>query len=188
MDLETFNQRIFAFLHAHAELSGLPFTLATAAAKYPVVLLLALLLFVWFRLRTRERSSLIYAVLCALIALGINYAVGLLFPHPRPFAIGLSPNYLGHAAETSFPSDHATLMWTLAFGLLLNAKLRSYSWAAVGLAALTSWARVFLGVHFPFDIVGSMAVAAITLVAMFPLRSRIDKAILALSIRLGFRI
>ena len=185
MDLETINRGLFELFKAPAGLSGLPLALATAAAKFPVVLLLALYLLAWFRLRTRERRSLIYAMLCALIALGINYAMGLLFPHPRPFAIGLSPNYLGHTAEISFPSDHATLMWTLAFGLLLNAKLRSYGWAAVGLAALTSGARIFLGVHFPFDIVGSMAVAAITLVAMFPLRSRINKAILALSTRLG---
>ena len=111
MDLETINRGLFELFKAPAGLSGLPLALATAAAKFPVVLLLALYLLAWFRLRTRERSSLIYAVLCALIALGINYAMGLLFPHPRPFAIGLSPNYLGHAAETSFPSDHATMMW-----------------------------------------------------------------------------
>ena len=188
MGLEDINTHLFQLLSSDALLSGLPLTLAIAAAKYSVVLLLALFLLAWFRLRTRERSSLIYAVVCALIALGVNYALGSLFPHPRPFALGLSPNYLGHAAETSFPSDHATLMWTLAFGLLLNAKLRIYGWAAVALAALTSWARIFLGVHFPFDILGSMAVAAITLVAMMPLRSWIDKAILALSTRLGFKI
>ena len=151
-------------------------------------MLLAIFLFAWFRTHARERGSLIYAVLCALIALGVNYALGLVFPHPRPFALGLSPNYLGHAAETSFPSDHATLMWTLAFGLLLNAKVRIYGWAAVALAALTSWARIFLGVHFPFDILGSIVVAAISLAAMVPLRPRIDKTILALSARLGFRI
>ena len=188
MDLETINRGLFELFKAPAGLSGLPLALATAAAKFPVVLLLALSLLAWFRLRTRERSSLIYAVLCALIALGINYALGLLFPHPRPFALGLSPNYLGHSAENSFPSDHATLMWTLAFGLLLNTKLRIYGWAAVALAALTSWARIFLGVHFPFDILGSMVVAAITIAAMMPLRPRIDKAVLALSTRLGFRI
>lgn len=188
MGLEDINTHLFQLLSSDALLSGLPLTLAIAAAKYSVVLLLALFLLAWFRTHARERGSLIYAVLCALIALGVNYALGLVFPHPRPFALGLSPNYLGHAAETSFPSDHATLMWTLAFGLLLNAKVRIYGWAAVALAALTSWARIFLGVHFPFDILGSIVVAAISLAAMVPLRPRIDKTILALSARLGFRI
>ena len=185
MDFEVINRGLFELLRAPAAFSGLPLTLATAASKYPVVLLLALFLLVWFRFHTRERSFLIYAVFCALIALGINYALGLLFPHPRPFTLGLSPNYLGHAAETSFPSDHATVMWTLAFGLLLNPKLRSYGWAAVVLAALTSWARIYLGVHFPFDILGSMAVAIFALAAINPLRPWIDKAFLALLLRLG---
>ncbi len=188
MDFEIFNRHLFDIFSAPAGLSGMPLALALAAAKYPVVLLLALFLLAWLRGHTRERTSLIYAVLCGLIALGINYGIGSLLPHPRPFALGLSPNYIGHAVETSFPSDHATLMWTLAFGMLLNAKLRGYGWAAVALAALTSWTRVFLGVHFPFDILGSMGVAAIVLTAMTPLRPWIDKAILAVSTRSGFKI
>ena len=187
MDLETINRHLFEILRAPAALSGSPLALASAAAKYPVLLLLALFLLAWFRAHLRERVSLVYCSLFAILALGVNYALGSIFPHPRPFALGLSPNYLGHAAETSFPSDHATVMWTLAFGLLLNANLRGYGWAAVALAALTSWARVFLGVHFPFDILGSMAVAGISLATMMPLRPRIDKAILALSTRLGFK-
>ena len=185
MDFEIINRGLFELLRAPTAFSGLPLTLATAVAKYPVMLLLAFFLIALLRSHTRERTSLIYAVLCALIALGINYALGSIFPHPRPFALGLSPNYFGHAAETSFPSDHATLMWTLAFGLLLNAKLRGYGWAAVALAALTSWARIFLGLHFPFDILGSMAVAIITLAALMTLRPWIDKAVLGLLLRLG---
>ena len=116
----------------------------------------------------RERQTIIFCALCEVLALFINYLLGFMFPHPQPFMLGLSPNYLDHAAENSFPSDHATFMWTLAFGLLLHMRLWPFGWAAVLLAALTNWARIFLGVHFPFDILGSMAVAAITLAALLP--------------------
>lgn len=110
MDLETINRHLFDIFSAPAGLSGMPLAMVSAAAKYPAVLLLAIFLLAWFRGHTRERSFLTYAALCAPIALVINYGVGSIFPHPRPFALGLSPNYLDHAAENSFPSDHATLM------------------------------------------------------------------------------
>ena len=122
------------------------------------------------------------------VALGTNYALGSMFPHLRPFMVGLSPNYLGHAAENSFPSDHATMMWVVAFAFFLNTKLRIYGWAAVALATLTSWARVFLGVHFPFDILGSIMVAAFTLAGMQLLRPWIERAVLALTIQAGISI
>lgn len=188
MNLETINSGLFELLKAPAGLSQLPLALASAAANYPVMLLPGLFVVAWLGTYSREQVSLVYYVLCAAVALGTNYALGSMFPHLRPFMLGLSPNYLGHAAENGFPSDHATVMWVVGFALFLNKKLRGYGWAAVALAALTSWARVFLGVHFPFDILGSIVVAAFTLAGMQQLRPWIERAILALSIRAGIGI
>jgi undecaprenyl-diphosphatase len=40
----------------------------------------------------------------------INQVIILLWQHPRPFVIGLGHTYLAHAADSSFPSDHLTLL------------------------------------------------------------------------------
>lgn len=166
MSLETINRSLFAVISAPADLSGLPLWLATLAAKGSIFVLAALLIWTWLLARPGERRSLERLVLAVPFALALNYMIGLAYPHPRPFMIGLSRNFLGHSAENSFPSDHASLMWTVALGMLVGSRS---SWAggfAVGLAALTSWARVFLGAHFPFDILGSMAVALAAVVAV----------------------
>lgn len=111
------------------------------------------------------------------LALAMNYLIGLAFPHPRPFMIGLGHTLLAHRPESSFPSDHASLMWTVAFGMLVWSRARWAGTLAIVLAALTSWARVFLGVHFPFDILGSIGVAILAVSAVGPLRPWIEQMV-----------
>lgn len=95
----------------------------------------------------------------------------------RRLTIEWGHTFLSHAPESSFPSDHATAMWTVAFGMLIWSRAKWAGSFAIVLAALTSWARVFLGVHFPFDILGSMAVAAAAVAALVTLRALIDRSI-----------
>lgn len=177
MTIETVNRALFQALNAPGDLSGLPLALAIAAAKYAIVALAALLAYRWIRGSASERSALVHILLLVLPALALNYAVGLAFPHPRPFMIGLGHTFIPHQPESSFPSDHATLMWTVALGMLLWLPSKAAGWFAVVLAALTGWARVFVGLHFPFDIVGSIAVAGVAVGMFAALRRSIERTI-----------
>ena len=171
MDIEVVNRSLFLALNAPAGLTGISLNLAIGAAKYSILVLASIVLWRWLRGASHDRSAIIHVVLAILPALAINYVVGLVFFHPRPFMVGLGHTYLAHLPEASFPSDHATFMWTIAFGLLYWSPTRPSSWIAMLLAALTSWARVFLGVHFPFDIAGSMVVASLSVAALAPFRA-----------------
>lgn len=71
---------------------------------------------------------------------------------PRPFVVGLSPAYIVHGARGSLPSAHATVMFTIAWMFLLRPQLRFTGFALFGIATLTGWARIYVGVHFPMDI------------------------------------
>ena len=170
MDLEAINRSFFLALNAPAGLAGASLYFAIGAAKYSIVVLTAIVVWRWLLGNSDDRNVLVHVVLAVVPALAVNYLVGLAFFHPRPFMVGLGQTYLAHVPEASFPSDHATFMWTIAFGLLYWSPARLSSWIAVLLAALTSWARVFLGVHFPFDIAGSIVVAAISVAALAPIR------------------
>jgi len=51
------------------------------------------------------------------------------------------------------------LIWTIAFSLVLHKKLRLTGWVIALLGIAVAWARIYLGVHFPLDILGSALVA-----------------------------
>src|ERR671927_1677237 len=81
-------------------------------------------------------------------------------PTPRPFLIGLGHTLIDHRPSSSFPSNHATIFLTYAATLALYG-LGRLAATVTGLALLVAWSRIYLGVHFPFDMLGAAAVSAV---------------------------
>ena len=102
------------------------------------------------------------AVWAAVTGLIINQIIALFYFHPRPFMEGLCTPLFSHVTETSFPSDHASLLFAAAFYLLMERKLTGYGIFLFAIAILTAWGRVYCGVHFPFDMAGSLIVGFIS--------------------------
>ena len=109
-----------------------------------------LLATVWLRpaLRIRIVLVLLVAGLASLLSRELAAAIAM----PRPFMVGLSPLHLEHGMRPGLPSTHATVMFTVAFMLAFDRRLRTIGMAVLAMAALTGWARVYVGVHFPIDI------------------------------------
>jgi len=112
----------------------------------------------WFFVGKTKNLALLEATWAAILGLAVNQLIGLFYFHPRPYMIGFCAPLFPHGPETSFPSDHATLMFAAAFYLLLARR-----WAACGVpllavAVLTAWGRVYCGIHFPLDMAGSLVV------------------------------
>jgi undecaprenyl-diphosphatase len=78
-----------------------------------------------------------------------------------------------HAADPSFPSDHATLAFSLAFSLLFAN--RRVGLLMLGLALITGISRVYVGVHYPGDILGAMALSLAAAYLVWKLRTRLDR-------------
>ncbi|GAB4254126.1 MULTISPECIES: phosphatase PAP2 family protein [Deferrisoma] len=145
-------------------LDGLAKVLASAGPWGTAGGLIAL--WVWGSRGIRDRVALLEATAAGLLGLGVNQLFALLFFRPRPYMMGLVQPLITHAYETSFPSDHATLLLGVGLYLLLLTPRRRAG-AALSLLALgTAWARVYAGVHFPTDILGSAGVAAAACIAV----------------------
>lgn len=112
----------------------------------------------------------------AAIALGgsalLNMAAKAIFARERPML------WESIAPETtySFPSGHAMGSMTLAWVLLLLAWRTRWRWPVIGLMApfvvLVGLSRVYLGVHYPSDILAGWAVASVWVAGVYLLLFR----------------
>jgi undecaprenyl-diphosphatase len=157
--VETLNRTLFLWLNAPAHPDAPWLTLATTLADYGILLVPALLAAGWLWGGARRRVVMLVATMAGLIGLSINQMIGLTWMHPRPFMIDLGHTFLAHASDSSFPSDHATLLWSVAFATLRNRDLRPAGAALALFGVAVAWARIYLGVHFPLDMAGAAAVA-----------------------------
>lgn len=148
---------------------------AIFSAEVLIYLLAAGMVFGWIRRASNIRTALLIAALTAVIGLLINQAIGLTWYHPRPFEMGVGHNLMKHVVENSFPSDHATVFFSIGFSLLAMKQTRQWGIIISLLAILVAWSRVYLGVHFPFDMIGSFLVALVAVVISLRMRPVIEK-------------
>lgn len=172
--MEEMNLRWFAEINAGPDLHGWPLFLATIAAEYLIYVLPLGLMAGWLWGSSRTRSTALSAVLVGTLALGLNYVISLFWFHPRPFMMHVGHDFITHAPDSSFPSDHVTLMW--AVGLVMAARngMRYAGAAILALAVATAWARIYLGVHYPLDMVGAVATATAMFLVARPYRGIAD--------------
>lgn len=157
--IEVWNQRAFLAINADPQSSAIVVKLASVLASWPDNLAVVVLLLAWVRRGTEARSAVLDALLTASIGLLLSRAISAIWYHPRPFEIGLGHQYLAHRPDASFPSDHGTFMFALALSYFLRPALRRWGVGLLALGGLVAWARIYLGVHFPFDMVGAFGVA-----------------------------
>lgn len=154
-----FNVQAFSKLTAGPNAQHGAVFVATYIGEFAPYLGLGLFGIAWLAGSEDRRRVVFIAVATATLGLIMNVLIASGFPQPRPFEMGLGQNLLDHAPEASFPSDHATLVWSLGFGLMAAGGNVPLAAIIVGFGLAVAWARIFLGAHFPLDMMGSMAVA-----------------------------
>lgn len=159
--MEDLNHALFLWLNAPEHPSTLLLAIATFFAEYVIWALPAIIGIGWLRGSEHTRKVLLEATASGLVGLLINQIIGLIWQHPRPFIIGLGHTLIPHAADSSFPSDHLTLLWAVAFSFLMHRSPRMAGLALALLGLPVAWARIYLGVHFPLDMVGAALVAGL---------------------------
>jgi undecaprenyl-diphosphatase len=154
-------------------------------AQYGVLLFAAVLVLAWWRARHDPRTATMGAALwtpvAALLALGVNQPLGRLVHEARPFTV--LPHALvlvDHSHDFSFPSDHAVMAGAVAAGVLLGN--RPLGWFTAAAAVLLAFTRVYVGAHFPLDVVaGLLFAAAVTVIGHLALRPLIVRIVTGLS-------
>lgn len=163
--MQSIDTTLFLLLTGTAHSPNWSVALAKFFASAIVPLVAVALVVAWVWARKGWRPALLDAVAAGVLGLVLVQLIGWFHYRPRPFEAGLGANLLNHLPENSFPSDHATLMFALAFSLMVAGPQRKAGGGLLALAFVVSWARVFLGAHYPSDIVGG-AILALACVAI----------------------
>ncbi len=185
-----FDAKLFRDINDAAGRGGWLDALGVFCAEYLIFIIAALVLIdllwayrrgrvswlkaVWTRLSDliKRRSArppeapIVRALIAAAFAYAANFFFSLIWFRPRPFAALLHVHQLiaKSPLDKSFPSDHATLSFVVAFSMMTVRPLFGLGLAV--LAAAVAWGRVFVGVHYPLDVfAGALAGLVWSLVA-----------------------
>lgn len=184
VNIEELNRAFFLSINAPEHASTELLTIATVLADYLVWLIPLIIGIGWLRGGERNRRIMLEATVSGLTSLLINQIIGLIWQHPRPFMIGLGHTYIAHVADSSFPSDHLTLLWAVGFTFRMHATQRTAGHILIALGLPVAWARIYLGVHFPLDMVGAALVGVMSAWLSFREARRFVEPLYCLATRL----
>jgi undecaprenyl-diphosphatase len=122
----------------------------------------ALLVVGWFSGEARWRRVVVHALLALLLANLIVKVFNLVWFRPRPFTFNDVNLLFYYPSDSSFPSNSAAAMWALAWATWLRDRGSRIGRSAVVLAALMGFSRIWIGVHYPLDIVGGALVGILS--------------------------
>jgi undecaprenyl-diphosphatase len=126
-----------------------------------------ILIWLWFGTRGAERRQLYQrTVLTAAISIGMASLLMLIVNHyyfrARPF-IDLPPGSVHllfyRPTDSSFPSNLAAVLFAIAVPVIV--RIRSYGAVLLTIAVLSSFGRIYMGVHYPLDVLGGAAIGAL---------------------------
>ena len=158
MTLSELNLSLFSWINASPEASNTSIHFAIFIAND--LLYCMILLFAWFWLRGNydTKKQILKAFIFTSIAILISQCISHVYYHPRPFVMEVGRTLIYHAPNGSFPSDHMLIFSSIAFSYLFSAQRKVGAFLLI-MAWLVAWSRVYLGVHFPLDMLGAFLLA-----------------------------
>src|SRR5665213_136076 len=130
-----------------------------ACAKYSPIIFALVLIGLWLTWTYRNQRGAALAGISGVIALGIGQIVGAALPRDRPYLAHHATLLITHSPDTSFPSDHATLAF--AVGVMVWQFNRRLGTTLLLFGAVTAFARVFVGAHYPSDVLGGAVLGSV---------------------------
>ena len=177
--LEPINQSLFLLINADPASPAWRIQTALFVANRLILLVPAALAGLWLWGGQAQRDVALKALAGIGAALCISYLCGALWPHARPFVLGLGHAFFAHKATASFPSNHTIIIATLAFTLIFDRRWAGWGYAVLVLAAVVGLSRVYLGVHFPLDIAGGLLLAPVAAGLAVPVWRRVGEPLTA---------
>lgn len=152
LDITSLDQQLFLFIQSftgNPVLDTSMFFLAEALA----LLIPLTLVYLWFESRESRKDS-VFTFFATVAGISLTYLLGLFYFHNQPFST-YDTIVSGRGLNNAFPSQHTASMFSCFWSFLyLERRKLTYLFGAAGL--LTGLGRVFVGLHYPMDILGGI--------------------------------
>jgi undecaprenyl-diphosphatase len=128
----------------------------------------------WFSRMRQSRNMVFESLFAATIAMGISVIIGTFYYRDRPFITHHVMQMINHAANGSFPSDHAIGAFVIATSIYLFRRKDGYLWLLI--AGMIAFSRVWNGVHYPLDVIAGAFIGVLTSICVHQLFLRSSSA------------
>jgi len=168
MSLDQLNLYLFHILNVPDQASIWIINYASLIAHDLVYLFLLIFAIAWFRGSYEVKTGIIKAFIFTAITLLMSEVLSAVLNTPRPFVMDVGRTLIEHASTGSFPSNHMSIFSGIAFAYYFSPQ-RDLGRILIWTAWLVAWSRVYVGVHFPIDMLGAFLMAITVNLAGLPL-------------------
>lgn len=169
--MDSLNHTLFLLINADPDTALWAVDAGRLLAKRVIYIIPLMLVGMWLWGDSTSRQTALKAFTVTAVALGCNHAIGMVVHTPRPFELGLGYTFLAHAPTASFPSNHLTIFFSIGLTLFLSASAKM-GMTIIVMGVIVAWARIFIGVHFPLDMVGAVVVSGVIYALVTPVWQR----------------
>ncbi|AEF18001.1 phosphoesterase PA-phosphatase relted protein [Thermoanaerobacterium xylanolyticum LX-11] len=150
------NYAIFQFINGFAGHHSILDKVMIFIALYSPIIYGLIMVIQWFIGEDDGKKVSMEEFFAAVIALSANFIISRFYFEPRPFVTHKVNLLIKHPSDASFPSDHLSGGSAIAFTQLKGNKFLGATMMV--LTVLLLIARVYVGVHYPVDVVAGFVI------------------------------
>ena len=176
------DSRAFRSVNRFAYRTGWAHPLVKGYATFGIALFAVIMVLAWWDARTADDpavavSAVVWSGIAPLLSFVAVQIIGTIVDRARPTATLAGTHLLvSPTKDFSFPSDHSTAVGAISVALILAGPFLHrhwYGWFTLGLAVLLAGSRVYVGAHYPGDVLAGLALGAAVAAGGAPLARRV---------------